>query len=96
MASIISVGVSFLVFFIVLGFMWLIGIHLLSNLFDVIDKAMAQDVIRAGNTPEAQSWVATKDSLKSNIQLIMLWAVPILMLFASIRMLANAGGQGRE
>lgn len=92
MASIVSVGVSFLVFFVVLGFMWLVGIHLLSNLFDVIDESMARDLAR-GVDP---SWTATKDGLKSNIQLIMLWAVPILMLFASIKMLASAGGQGRE
>ena len=91
MASIISIGVSFLLFFVVLGFMWLIGVNLLSAIFDVVDDQVAH------NDPGNESgWVATKDSLKQNIQLVMLWAVPILTLFASIKMLANAGGKGRE
>ena len=91
MASMISVGVSFLLFFIVLGFMWLVGVSMLSSLFDVIDRQVPQP--ESGEDP---SWHNTKESLKTNIQLVMLWAIPILTLFAAIKMLANAGGQGRE
>lgn len=88
MSSIISIGVSFLLFFVVVGFMWLIGVHLLAEIFDVIDDRMGIDT--------NDSWYKTKEGLKSEIQLIMVWAPAILVLFACIRLLAGAGGQGKE
>ena len=90
MSSIISIGVSFLLFFVVLGFMWLIGVHLLSELFETIDNRVSA---ARGVDP---SWVTTKDSIKSQIQLVMVWAPAILVLFGCIKLLAGAGGQGRE
>ena len=89
MSSIISIGVSFLLFFIVLGFMWLIGVHLLSELFATVDARVST---ATGADP---SWINTKDEIKSQIQLVMVWAPAILVLFAS-KLLAGAGGQGRE
>lgn len=89
MSSIISIGISFLLFFVVVGFMWLIGVHLLAQIFDVIDERMGIDDTES-------SWYKTKEGLKSEIQLVMVWAPAILVLFASIRLLAGAGGAGRE
>ena len=90
MSSIISIGVSFLLFFVVLGFMWLIGVHLLSELFNTIDVRVSE---ARGTDP---GWINTKDSIKNQIQLVMVWAPAILTLFAAIKLLAGAGGQGRE
>ena len=92
MASMISIGVSFLLFLITLGFMWMIGIHLISQLFESTDE-LTDKMVEQGGDPQ---WRETRNVLKEEIQLIMIWAPAILVLFASIKMLANAGGQGRD
>jgi len=84
MVSMVTLGVSFLIFFISLGFMWLIGVHILSELFS--------------NLPliKNAAWLQTGTDLQEQMKTIMLWVPPILLLFASIKMLSNAASRSAD
>lgn len=84
MSSMITLGVSFLLFFIVLGFQWLIGVQMLSQLFESLPEIQNSD------------WVDTQGRVENHIKTIFLWTPPILLLFASIKMLVNAGSRGED
>ena len=84
MGSLISIGVSFLLFFIVLGFMWMVGTNILAELFLSLPEV---------NNPE---WRETHEEVESQIKIIFTWVPAVLMLFASIKILLSASGQGRD
>jgi len=84
MVSMVTLGVSFLIFFITLGFMWLIGVHILSELFKALPLITNQ------------SWLQTGTDLEEQMKTIMLWVPPILLLFASIKMLSNAASRSAD
>ena len=83
MSSMITLGVSFLLFFVTLGFMWLVGVNILAQLFDSMPEATG-------------SWAVTAVGTEQNLKAIFLWVPPILVLFASIKMLVNAASSGRD
>lgn len=84
MGSMISIGVTFLLFFVVLGFMWLIGSNIVANVILLLP------VISDGEWGEVQ---------RQNIEQIK-WIITfipgILLLFAAIKMILNASGGGRD
>ena len=84
MSSIITIGVSFLLFFIVLGFMWLIGANILAELFLSLPAVTNPD------------WIQTNLEIENQIKTIFTWVPAVLMLFAAIKMLTNAAGAGRD
>ena len=118
MSSMLSLGVSFLVFFIVLGMMWTVGVYILDNVFNEVgDRAYATTNGKSGtntlargaaetactqdspNTAQAywqDTWFCTYVVLEDNLKNIIIWAVPILALFASIKMLVNASNRGTD
>ena len=85
MSSMITLGVSFLLFFIVLGFQFLIGVHLLDTLFDSMPDAV----------PES-SWAGTRETVEENIKTLYIWTPPVLLLFACIKMLVNSASRGDD
>ena len=84
MSSIITIGVSFLLFFIVLGFMWLVGANVLAELFLSLPEVTNPD------------WIETNREIEEQVKTIFTWVPAILILFAAIKMLVNASGQGRD
>ena len=88
MASIISLGVSFLLFFIVLGFMWIFGANIIANI-----------ILSLPAIPEGEGkkeWDALQETNKNNIKLAFTVVPGILVLFASIKMLVNASSRGAD
>ena len=85
MGSLLSIGVSFLLFFIVTGFMWLIGTHIIANMLSALP----------GLSP-GSPWGDTFTAVETEIQLILTWTPGILLLFASIKMLVNASSRGAD
>ena len=124
MGSMLALGVSFLLFFIVLGLMWTIGVFILESMFIEVEKrsfeagnsqdgnpdsskSMAliknycEDNTTGGLTNAVKaywngSWYCTFVTLEERIKTILVWAVPILALFASIKMLVNASNRGQD
>jgi len=84
MSSMVTLGVSFLLFFIVLGFQWMVGVHLLSELFQSLPA-----IKNAG-------WLQTGTEVEAQLKTIFLWVPPILLLFAAIKMLSNAASRGED
>ena len=85
MSSMLTIGVSFLLFFVTLGFMWLIGSHIVFQVIDAIPQL-----------PESSPWRAVYDTNVENVRLIVLFLPGILVLFASIKMLVNASSRGAD
>lgn len=83
MASMITVGISFLLFFITLGLMWLVGVHILAKITEALP-------IVAG------PWAETSAEIRVQIQTIMVWVPAILIFFASIKVLASAAAKGSD
>jgi len=82
MVSMVTLGVSFLLFFVVAGLMWSISIFILDKLFDAVPMASG-------------GWLATDTESRENVKTIMIWVPAILTLFASIKMLSAAAvGRG--
>ena len=84
MGSMIAIGTSFLIFFLALGFMWTIGVHVLSALFESMPALTNQE------------WSETDRVIQERIKTIMVWVLPILLLFASVKMLVNAASRGAD
>jgi len=84
MVSMITLGVSFLLFFIVLGFQWMIGVHILSEIYDALPAEINP------------AWAATSADVEAQLKTIFLWVPPILLLFASIKMLTNAAARSAD
>jgi len=83
MVSMVTLGVSFLIFFVVLGFMWTVGVYILAELFE------AMPVV-------SPAWASTSNEVQENLKTIMIWVPPILLLFASIKMLSNAASRSAD
>ena len=83
MASMIVLGTSFLIFFITLGFLWLIGSNIIANVI-------------ASLPPPPAGWEGISQLNENNIRLIMTIIPSILILFASIKMLTNAASRGAD
>ena len=84
MASAILIGVSFLLFFVVVGFTWLLGNYMISQL------------VAALPVPETGPWRELYESNVDNIETIILFLPGVLFLFASIKMLVNATSRGAD
>ena len=84
MSSIISLGISLLLFFIVTGFMWVIGSNILAELFFTLPAVTNPD------------WIETTAEVEEQIKIIFTWTPGILLLFAAVKMIVNASGQGRD
>ena len=84
MSSIISLGISLLLFFIVTGFMWVIGSNILAELFFTLPAVTNPD------------WIQTTAEVEEQIKIIFTWTPGILLLFAAVKMIVNASGQGRD
>ena len=83
MASMIALGVSFLLFFIVLGLQWAIGSHILIRLIEalpVVDGA----------------WATTQQETYDNLRLIFTFLPGVLFLFASLKLALNATNRGSD
>lgn len=83
MASMITLGISFLLFFVTLGLMWLVGVKVLAELAEALP-------IPAG------SWTDTSVEMREQIQVIMIWVPAVLIFFGSIKMLASAAARGSD
>ena len=79
----ITLAVSFLLFFVVLGFQWFVGVHLLAQLFEALPITQG-------------AWADTSQGVQNNIKTIMLWAPSIMLLFASVKMIMNAASRGED
>ena len=84
MGSLLSLGVSFLLFFVVTGFLWLVGTNIIANMIYALPQV--------SDGP----WSDTFDSMETNIKTIITWTPGILLLFASIKMLVNASSRGAD
>lgn len=84
MASAILVGVSFLLFFVVVGFTWLLGNYIISQL------------VASLPVPESGPWRDIYDQNVENIETIILFLPGVLFLFAAIKMLVNATSRGAD
>ena len=84
MASAILIGVSFLLFFVVVGFTWLLGNFIISQL------------VAALPVPADGPWRDLYDQNVENIETIILFLPGVLFLFASIKMLVNATSRGAD
>ena len=84
MASVIAIGVTFLLFFISLGLLWLLGSHIIT------------EVILALPVPEDPQWRGIWAQNVDQIRTIMLFLPGVLMLFACVKMLVNATRRGED
>lgn len=84
MASVIAIGVTFLIFLLTLGFIWLISNYILESL------------LRALPVPEDSAWREIFDANVDTVKTIMLFVPGVLFLFASIKMLVNATRRGEN
>ena len=84
----ISLGVSFLLFFIVLGFMWIFGANIIANI--ILSLPGLPD------TEAGKQWQELQKTNESNIKLAFTIVPGILVLFASIKMLVNASSRGAD
>ena len=84
MASVIAIGVTFLLFFISLGLLWLLGSHIITQ------------VIIALPVPDDPAWREIRDQNVETIRYIMVFLPGVLMLFACIKMLVNATRRGED
>lgn len=64
--------------------MWLIGSHVLANLFLAMPSV------------ENAGWRQTVADVEEQIKIAFTWSIAILVLFASIKMLTNAASRGAE
>ena len=85
MGSLLSIGVSFLLFFVVTGFLWLIGTNIIAQILTSLP----------GLQP-GTAWGDTFSSVENEIKLIVTWTPGILLLFASIKMLVSASSRGAD
>ena len=83
MASMLALGMSFLLYFVTVGMMWLIGANV-----------VAQVVEGLPGVPPA--WQETHDTNVENIKLIVTFLPGILLLFACIKMAINASNRGAD
>jgi len=56
--------------------MWTIGIHILSQLFDAMPAITNSE------------WISTGTDINNSIKTAMVWVIPILVLFGSIKVLS--------
>ena len=124
MGSMLALGVSFLLFFVVIGLMWTIGVFVIDSIFIEVgnrsfntnvdnapdsitvnqrDKTERTCMNESGGLTKAVdisywrgTWFCTFIELEERIKTVLIWAVPILALFASIKMLVNASNRGQD
>ena len=83
MASMLALGISFLLFFVILGMMWLVGTNLIIRLIE--------------NLPAVSgAWGDVQTEVHDNIKLIITFLPGVLFLFASIKLAINAGNRGAD
>ena len=84
MASVIAIGVTFLLFFITLGLLWLLGSHIITQ------------VILALPVPDDPGWREIRDQNVEQIRYIILFLPGVLLMFACVKMLVNATRRGED
>lgn len=82
MASIIPLGTTFVIFFIVVGMLWLIGSYVI---FSVIDEVPL---------PPEGPWRDLQERNIEQIEAIIMFLPPVLFVFAAIKVLTNATQRG--
>lgn len=83
-SSTLAIAASFVLFFLVLGFMWTVGIY-------IIDQVIQSTVVQPGS-----QWHATYMQSQDQIKTIFLFLPPVLFLLACIKLIANAVSSGRD
>ena len=83
MASMIALGISFLLFFVILGLMFLIGSHLIAQMIEHLPVV-------------GGPWASIQTETQENIKLIISFLPGVLFLFASIKLAINAGNRGSD
>jgi len=73
-----------LLFLLVLGFQWTIGIHIISYLFDTMPPILSD------------GWKETDEDVRNGIKTMFVWALPILLLYVSIRVLSMSSDRGYD
>ena len=84
MSSMISIGVSFLLFFVILGFMWLVGTNIIAAV------ALSLPDLPPG------PWADLKEDITFEVKMIISFTPAVLFLFGAIKMLLSAANQGRD
>ena len=84
MASVIAIGVTFLLFFITLGLLWLLGSHIITQ------------VVMALPIPDDPQWRELRDQNVEQVKYIILFLPGVLLMFAAVKMLVNATRRGED
>lgn len=83
MAAMIALGMSFLLFFVITGLMWTIGVHVLIRLIEALPVLSGP-------------WGSIQTETHDNLKLIFTFLPGVLFLFASLKMAINAGNRGAD
>lgn len=79
----IALGVSFLLFWVVVGLTWIIGAQILAQLMDRLPAI-------------AGPWGELQEDTQDQISMILTFLPGVLFLFAAIKMAINAGNRGSD
>lgn len=83
MASMIALGISFLLFFVIVGLFWLIGTAVVIRVIEHLPVASG-------------AWGDLQTETHDQIRMIITFLPGVLFLFASIKLAINAGNRGAD
>lgn len=80
----LATGLTFVVFFMALGMVYLIADYLIAAVLSVLP------------TPKDPYWAEQQESIQGMVKLIMLLVLPATFTFAVMKLLINAAHRGRD